>query len=223
MVSFGGHPFSFNARVPSPANAGRRYPPQVLTAAELEQLLRACSRRGAAGPRNRALIVVLWRVGLRVSEALALLPIDVDAQAGTVHVRDGKGHRDRVVGIDSQALAVVEGWLERRRRLGIARTRPLFCTISAGARGGPLSASYVRQALKALGRRAGIEKRVHPHGLRHTHAAELAGEGVGVHVIRKQLGHGSLATTDRYIDHLRPRDVIDAMQARSWPARAPTT
>ena len=68
--------------------------------------------------------------------------------------------------------------------------------------------------IQRMAKRAKIEKRVHPHGLRHTHAYELANEGTPLHVIQQQLGHSSLATTDRYISHLSPQAVIKAMKAR---------
>lgn len=199
-----------------PANFGQKYPAEVLSRQEVCDLMAACSRRGPTGLRNRALIVVMWRAGLRVAEALALYPKDVDLEAGTIAILHGKGDRRRVVGLDPQAGAVVDAWLKRRRELGIGRTAPLFCVISVGSRGRPLRSAYVREALKLLARKAGIDKRVHPHGLRHTHAAELALEGVPLHVIRRQLGHANLATTERYIDHLRPADVISAIQERAW-------
>jgi integrase len=61
-----------------------------------------------------------------------------------------------------------------------------------------------------------FDKRVHPHGLRHTHAAELVAEGVPVNVIQKQLGHVSLATTDIYLRHIAPADVIAMGRNREW-------
>jgi integrase/recombinase XerD len=64
--------------------------------------------------------------------------------------------------------------------------------------------------------KAGIDKRVHPHALRHTHAFEVTMEGVPVPVIQQQLGHASLETTSRYLYHLAPRDLINRMQAREW-------
>jgi integrase/recombinase XerD len=197
-----------------PANYGQKYPAEVLTREELDRLLAVCSRRGPVGLRNRALIVVMWRSGLRIAEALALHRKDVNLEAGTITVLHGKGDRRRVVGIDPQAVEVIARWIERRRALGISPASTLFCTVSGETKGRQLKDSYVREALKALGLKAGIEKRVHPHGLRHTHAAELAREGVPVHVIRKQLGHSSLATTERYIDHLTPLEVITAIQQR---------
>ena len=82
--------------------------------------------------------------------------------------------------------------------------------------GTPLSPVYVRTMLPRLARKAGIDKRVHAHGLRHTHAAELASEGVPMNAIQAQLGHSSLATTDRYIRHIAPQELIKAMQGRGW-------
>jgi integrase len=64
--------------------------------------------------------------------------------------------------------------------------------------------------------RAGIDKRVHAHGLRHTHAAELAEEGYPVNFIQDQLGHASLAVTDRYLRHIAPAARIEAIQRREW-------
>jgi integrase len=199
-----------------PANYGQKYPAEILTREEVEQLLAACSRRGPTGLRDRALIVVMWRSGLRVSEALDLRPKDVNLDYGTISILHGKGDRARTVGVDPQAAAVIDAWAQRRRKLGVGPLSPLLCTISGDGRGKRLKASCVRESLKRLAKKAEIEKRVHPHGLRHTHAAELAREGVPVHIIRKQLGHASLATTERYIDHLTPLEVINAMQRRDW-------
>ena len=198
-----------------PANAGKRYPAEPLSKDEIHRLLKA-SGRGYAGARNRALWVMLWRCGLRIAEALALYPRDLDLEAGTVTVLHGKGDRRRVVGIDPEAAAVVAQWIDRRRLIELTGRSPLFCVISWPNIGKPMQASCAREAIKDAARRAGIERRVHPHALRHTHAFELANEGVPVHVIRAQLGHKSLATTARYIDHLAPRQVIDAMRARTW-------
>lgn len=206
---------------PAP-NAGQKFPAEVLSPGEVRRLLAACGR-GRAGRRNQALIVVLWRGGLRIAEALALEPRDVDREAGTLTVRHGKGNRRRVVGLDPGAMAVLERWLETRAELLQAaelpvRTGAVFCTITTGNVGAPVQAPYFREALKALAWKAGIAKRVHPHGLRHTHAVELMREGVPVPIIQRQLGHADLATTARYLDHLSPAEVIARMQRRELPA-----
>jgi integrase len=72
--------------------------------------------------------------------------------------------------------------------------------------------------MRRLGQKAGIEKRVHAHGLRHSFAAELAMENVPLPVIQHSLGHSSPATTARYIDHIAPTQVIDTLKARRWGA-----
>ena len=175
--------------------------------------IRAASGRAPTGIRNRALIAVLYRGLLRVSEALALVPKDLDRPSGTFRVLHGKGDRSRTVAIDPAAFGLIERWLDVRAKLpGVHRRAPLFCTLD----GEPLRSAYVRALLPRLAKRAGIEKRVHPHGLRHSGAAELRGEGVDIGVISKQLGHGSIATTARYLDHIAPAQVIEAMQKRQW-------
>jgi len=190
----------------------RRRPPEVLTEAEAIALIRACSSRAPTGVRNRALIAVLWRSGLRISEALALELRDVDLDAGTVRVRHGKGDRSRTVGLDEQTTALVARWLDRRRRLTPGALAPIFCTLA----GGRIDSSYVRRLLPRLAARAGIDRRVHAHGLRHTYAAELAREGAAINVIRDALGHTSLAVTDRYLRDIAPQHVIDTIRARRW-------
>jgi integrase/recombinase XerD len=72
--------------------------------------------------------------------------------------------------------------------------------------------------MKRLAAKVAIEKRVHAHGLRHTHAYELANEGTPLHAIQQQLGHSSLATTDRYIRQLNRQQVVDLMKGRIWAA-----
>lgn len=76
--------------------------------------------------------------------------------------------------------------------------------------------SYVRHLLRRLARKAGVERNVHPHSLRHAYAAGLAREGTPMNVIRDALDHSSLAVTDRYLRDVAPVHVIDTMKAREW-------
>ena len=199
---------------PSTSTSSRRRPPEVLTEAEVVALIRACSTRAPTGVRNRALIAVLWRSGLRISEALSLELRDLDLEAGSIRVRHGKGDRSRTVGVDEQTSALLARWLDRRRTLSPGARSPIFCTL----RGGRIDSSYVRRLLPRLACKAGIERRVHAHGLRHTYAAELAREGTAINVIRDALGHTSLAVTDRYLRDVAPTHVINTMRARRWEA-----
>jgi len=194
-------------------NAGKRFPAEILTPDEARALIQACSNRSPTGIRNRALLVMMYRGGLRVSEALALRPKDIDSEEGTVTILHGKGDKRRMIGLDAGAFAVIERWIERRARLGFSGRDPLFCTLQ----GRQLHATYVRQLLPRLAKKAGIDKRVHPHGLRHTYAYELAvSEGRPLPVVQAALGHTSLMTTDRYVSHIAPVEVIETMRGRDW-------
>ena len=197
---------------PSNPNKGKKLPPEVLTPDEVRALIRACSRRSPTGIRNAALLAVLYRAGLRISEALALLPKDLDQDLATLRILRGKGDRARTVALDDVSLALVERWLDKRKLLGLNGRQTLFSTL----RGESVQHSYVRALLPRLARRAGIEKRVHAHGLRHSFAAALMAEGVPVNVISKALGHSSIATTARYLDSIQPQEVIDALRGRTW-------
>ena len=206
------------ARGREPGNKGLKLPAEVLTPDEIRAILRQIRRDTTSGIRNRAIIIMLWRCGLRLQEALDLEPKNLDLQIGTVTVMHGKGDKRRTVGMDPRACEDIAKWLERREKaLGLDPSRgKLFTVINMPHRGGPLHQSWVRTMLADRARHAGITKRVHPHGLRHTHAFELSQEGVPLPIIQKQLGHVDLATTARYIDHLAPFEVIRAMQAREW-------
>ena len=190
----------------------RRLPPEVLTESEVRALLAACGEISPVALRNRAMIAILYRSGLRISEALALEPKDIDLEAGQLRVMHGKGDRHRVVGIDPGAGAMVAAWVAERGRIGLPVTTPLLSTM----RGTRVTTAYVRRWMKQLAAKAGIAKRVHAHGLRHTHAAQLREEGFDIGIISKQLGHRSILTTIRYLDHVQPTAVIEAVRSRAW-------
>jgi len=193
-------------------NKGQRFPVEVLTPDEVKALLSACSRRAPTGIRNRALIALLYRGQLRISEALSLKPKDIDFDKGTVRVLHGKGNKARTIGVDDGALALLQVWMGKRKAIGVNGRHAVFCTLD----GKQVSDAYVRIMLKRIASKAGIEKRVHPHGLRHTGACEMRVEGLDVGIISKQLGHSSIATTARYLDHISPAAVVDAVRARKW-------
>src|SRR3954469_8678919 len=108
------------------SNRGQKYPAEPLSSDEARAIFNACSKRAPTGIRNRALLVVLYRGGLRISEALSVLPKDLNAEAGTIRVLRGKGRKPRLVGLDPGAWAVLQVWLERRSQLGISARAPVF-------------------------------------------------------------------------------------------------
>ena len=192
-------------------NRGRTFPAEPLSQVEVQQLMDGMNR-GVTGTRNRALVAVLYRSGLRVSEALALRVKDVDRDARSIRVLRGKGGKSRVVGIDDGGLRYLERWLEARGERGLPASAPVFCKLD----GGEWDPSAVRRMLGRAGEAAGLGKRVHPHGLRHSMAAELAREGVPATLIQRQLGHGSLGTTNTYLQSIASAEVIEAMGNREW-------
>lgn len=201
--------------LPSP-NRGKTFPPEPLTAREALRLLGATHPTSKAGVRNRALLALLYRSGLRSAEVRALFPKDFDPEGRAVTVLRGKGMKARVVGIDEPTVELVLRWLDVRGELGLTWREPLFCTVLRPNPGRPLSGSQLREMLPRLAEKADIGKRVHPHSLRHTHAVELMKEHVPVTIIQKQLGHRFLATTAHYLDHFMPEQVLATMRARRW-------
>jgi site-specific recombinase XerD len=197
---------------PSTTTRRRRLDADLLSAGEIEALLRACSSRAPTGVRNRALIAVAWRGGLRLGEVLTLRPKDVDLTSGTLIVQHGKGDKRRLVGLDAGTAALLERWFETRRRRRIRSQSPVFCTLA----GAPIDQSYVRHLLPRLARKAGIDKRVHAHGLRHAYAVELEREGAPLSTIRDLLGHSSAAVTDRYLRRVGGGEAVAFARSRAW-------
>lgn len=167
----------------APANKGQRYPADPPTIDEIIAIMRVA--RGATyGNRLNGLIVVLWRAGLRINEALSLTETDLEQRRGSILVRHGKNDRRRVVGMDAWGWAALESWVAERVALPVG---PLFCVV-AGPRA-RRSASAARLELHRAAVAAGVRRRVAPHQLRHAHAVELLREGIALPLIQRQLGH----------------------------------
>src|SRR5262245_41344304 len=113
----------------------RKRPIDILSPADVRAIMNACSRRSASGTRDRALVAVLYATGARISEVLDIYPRDLDLDALTCVVQNGKGDRRRVAGVLPDAVDPVLRWLDRRRDLGVGGQHHLFCTISRGAAG----------------------------------------------------------------------------------------
>lgn len=185
---------------------------ELLTPDEATALVHASSGRAPTGLRNRALVAVMYRSGLRPGEALALRPGDVDLEAGAVTVPPRKGGRRRVTGIDATTRDLIRDWAARRSERGIGDEAPLFCTLA----GETIKAAYVRELLPRLARRAQIRKRVHPLALRYANAAELAEEGMPASMIDRHLGVAPTGAARRYRRPVRDDDVAAAVAARPW-------
>ena len=128
------------------------------------------------GRRLRGLIVVLWRAGLRISEALALGEADLDPQRGSLLVRRGKGGRRREVGMDDWAWEQLEPWRTSRLELPVG---PRFCVVTGPTRGRRWSPAAARAELRRTAAVAGVRRRFVPHQLRPAHAVEMAMKASG--------------------------------------------
>jgi len=196
--------------------AGRKFHPETLSKEEVMGLIGACTK-GISGLRNKVLLIVLYRCGLRVAEVVGLRYSDYNTTDGTLRVI-GKGNKMRVVGLDESTKMNLDLWILRRKEIGIngIGNPPIFCGISKNNFAKPIQTVYVRNLLKRLAAKAGIEKRCSPHNLRHTFAHDLLNEGIGLQHIQLSLGHSSIGTTSKYLQRFNPKETVVKLQARQW-------
>ncbi|MGZ4290999.1 MAG: tyrosine-type recombinase/integrase [Gaiellaceae bacterium] len=169
---------------------------------EVEAIVDGLDADGPLGLRNRALVELVYSAGLRASEAVGLDLGDVDFDQERVHVREGKGGKDRVVPLGEEAAALVARYLqEARPQLARGAENALFLST----RGRRLDTSTLRRLVP------------HPHRLRHAFATHLLEGGADLRTIQGLLGHSSLSTTQMYshVDAKRLRRVYDHAHPRS--------
>lgn len=180
----------------APPSAGEKLP-DTLSIAEVASLLDACPTDTASGLRDKALLETLYATGARVSEALALSVDDATAAvaADGVLAVTGKGNKQRLVPLGSHAREALEAYLVRARpAFANGKSHALFLN----ARGGALSRQSAWNAIKLAAQRAGIDKEISPHTLRHSFATHLLEGGADVRSVQELLGHASVTTTQIY-------------------------
>jgi site-specific recombinase XerD len=197
----------------APGNKGLGYPADPPKMEEIIAVMRAAGD-DRHGRRLRGLIVVMWRAGLRIQEALALSEGDLDRRRGSLLVRRGKGGRRREVGMDAWGWEQLLPWLEMRPALPVG---PLLCVINGATRGRHWSPAAARAELRRTAAGAGVRRRFAPHQLRHAHAVEMAREGVPLIVIQRQLGHSNLGITSVYLQGIDSGEIIETVHARRAP------
>ncbi len=196
-----------------PRNKGLHYPADPPTVEEIIAVMRVAGD-DAEGVRLRGLIIVLWRAGLRISEALALAESDLDPARGAILVRHGKGGKRREVGMDRWAWEQLAPWLTLRSTLPVGA---LFCILRGPTRGRSWAPAGVRAQLHEAASRAGVRRPFAPHQLRHAHAVEMSREGVPLLVIQRQLGHADLAITSVYLRGIDNTEIVHAVHERPAP------
>jgi type 1 fimbriae regulatory protein FimE len=186
-------PIAQNGKVTPPRRVSNRErrAREYLTPSEMEQLLEAAGRAGRYGVRDRTLVLLMYRHGLRVSEAVGLRWDQVDLKAGHLHVqrlKNGVASTHPLRGPELRAL--------RQLR----REWPDGPYLFASERGGPMTASNVRKLLARAGTTAKLGFPIHPHMLRHSCGFKLANEGHDTRSLQHYLGHKNITHTVRYTD-----------------------
>jgi integrase/recombinase XerD len=227
----------YRARPRHRLRAPRPTTPDAATQQEWEALLEA-----ASSWRDRFLLVLLWFEGLRIGEALGLRRQDLhfvtDARSlgcslpgPHLHVvrrednsnrASAKSRANRCVPVGAIVLAYCDRYLEERIACQAADGCDfVFVNLFHAPLGQPMTASAVRQWLRALSRRAGLSRAVHPHMLRHSMGSELAEAGVAIDVVQALLGHASITSTQVYLhpSRARMRQAVEAVEARSVKRR----
>ena len=180
--------------------------PSVLTVPEVQLLLSAIAIDDVASARDRAILEILYGCGLRVSELCALTLRDLDLDEGLVRVI-GKGAKERLVPVGSDARVAVHRYLRALRpELDRGDTEG---RLFLNRRGRRLSRMGIWKILRRYVERAGIEKRVTPHTLRHSFATHLLEGGADLASVQEMLGHADISTTDIYthVDRSHVRQV----------------
>ena len=160
--------------------------PVILSPEEVRQFLSCVPRRKA-----RTILTMCYAAGLRISEAIALKPADIDSQRMMIRVEQGKGQKDRYVMLSEQLLKILREWYRYARP-----TAWMFPGVIPGSH---ITRSGVDDACELALKRSGLIKPVTPHSLRHAFACHLLEYGTDLRTIQLLMGHRSLSTTARYL------------------------
>lgn len=171
--------------------------PPVVTYDDVERLLASTRSAGGWAARDLALLELFYATGIRLSELVGLDTGDIHLGHRYVRVV-GKGRKERVVPVGTEAAQAVERYLSERAALlasrGLGEERALFVNL----RGGRLTPRGVAFVVKKYLKTSGVPREMSPHTLRHAFATHLLDAGMDLRVIQELLGHASLATTQRY-------------------------
>ena len=159
-----------------------------------EEVLRLLS--STSNLKHQALLMTLYASGLRLSEALGLQPADIDSSMMRIHVREGKGGKERYTVLSARLLETLRSYFRQYRP-----QRWLFCGETQGE---PMSSRTAQKIVATAARQAGLAKRVSPHVLRHSFATHLLERGTSLVYIQALLGHQSLKSTVIYTHVSQP-------------------
>jgi integrase/recombinase XerD len=181
--------------------------PVTLTEVEWGLLLSMPNQRCPTGLRNACMLRLMLNLGLRASEVLNLEIRDIDWMSGKLMIRQGKNRRDRTLWLNEEDLDLLREWREKKPGGDL-----LFTTLD----GGRINDRYLRAMVDRLAKKAGIEKNVHPHTLRHTFATDLYNQTKDIRMVQKALGHANIQTTTIYT-HIIDDDLEEALRSLRNP------
>jgi integrase/recombinase XerD len=168
--------------------------PEFLTAEEQKVLLKQPNHRYPTGQRNHLMMKLMLDIGLRLSEATSLKWKHIDLMSGKLMIRDGKGAKDRTLWVGEKDIELLRKWRERQLEVTDNNQDYVFTTL----KGTPVNNRYVQSLVKRYGKKAGINKNISPHTLRHTFATDLYRETKNIRIVQKALGHSDLSSTMIY-------------------------
>lgn len=166
--------------------------PDILTSQELSRMI-----NGAREARYQTYILTTYSMGLRLGEALNLRIGDIDAQRKQVHIRDGKGHKDRYVHLPPTTLRVLRHYWAMHRNPAFLFPQGKTPEIRFRATR-PMDRGGLQKAFQVIAKDCGIHKSVSIHTLRHCYGTHLMEQGVNLRAIQKQMGHECPKTTAIY-------------------------
>jgi len=186
--------------------------PATLDVDQMSALLDNTTQDTLIACRDRAMMELFYSSGLRLAELAGLNIRDVDFGDQLVYVT-GKGSKDRVIPIGSQAIKALQLWLEQRDELGFFEQTAVFIT----QQGRRLAARSIQKRLEVRGKQGGISDKVHPHRLRHAFASHMLEASGDLRAVQELLGHADISTTQIYthVDFQHLAKVYDAAHPRA--------
>jgi integrase/recombinase XerC len=194
--------------------------PKCLDLEQVQKLLDAPGDGDLLGARDKAMLEVLYSSGIRVSELVELEMQDLDLQEGVLRVK-GKGRKDRLTPIGSQAIKAVQRYFELRGQDARSQQSTHATRVFLNKHGEPLSTRSVRRKLDKYLVQAGLDPGISPHTLRHSFATHLLNNGADLRSVQELLGHQSLSTTQIYT-HLTTSRMKEAYDSAHPRAGSPT-
>ena len=183
----------------------KQHLPQALTKEEVEKLLHSPNTGQVLGLRDRAMLELMYATGLRISEIINLKLEDLHLTMGTLQTL-GKGHKERIVPVGDEAIKWINRYLEEARPKLLKQKRSNYLFLNF--HGNNLTRQGVWKNLKAEVRKAGIQKNITPHTLRHSFATHILENGADLRIVQELLGHADISTTQIYT-HLSNKQLAD--------------